>query len=342
MSEDLDTTAKRKNARTSEQEVIDSVQAIDGIQVNHCKNPICENFNVPYTGRSDDPNYKRSGSVSATPPLHSNTKTINPHPSIGNKSILFIQCVKCGECPPLKNNSGISEVLNLWRYHPDNDSCPNQDCENHSVPLDTPGCYKRNGKTKSGTGRWLCKSCGTTFVERRKKRPARAHEKPYRYEDIVKACVNGTKFHRMKELYGVNPTSVYNYIENAYESCLRFTQNRESRLSQVLADRKIVYFATDRQDILINWSNRRNRSSIPLKATCSVEVTTRFILRYDVGIDDISNADKIHKDSIESGDVDKALIFRKYILSHRKLKSINDFRTRHIGRDNPTMRLATI
>ncbi|MGZ8945734.1 MAG: hypothetical protein ACXW1W_09945, partial [Methylococcaceae bacterium] len=167
-------------------------------------------------------------------------------------------------------------------------------------------------KTKTGTVRLICKACGLSFVERAKNRPSRAHEKPYRAEDIVMGLVNGSSFNRMMEVYKVNPSTIYHYIEKAYDSCVRFNKNRDERLLDVLSKRKIVYFATDRQDILVNWNDRTKRNAIALKATCSVDVRTAFIYRYDVGIDDITCADTVHRESIENGDVDKALLFRKY------------------------------
>lgn len=313
-SDNSDQIAKRPYVKATESDVIDSVKAVNGIQVNHCKNPCCGNFNVPFTGRKADPNYKRRGSNQATPPLHSGTSSqeASQHPALGSKAIPFIQCLKCNECPPLKSNHGINEVLRLWDYHPDNLSCPNKDCTNHLIPLTTPGFYKKNSTTKAGTVRWQCKACKVSFVERAKNRPSRSHEKPHRYEDIVIALVNGTPFNRMMEVLRVKPSGIYHYIEKAYESCIRFNKNREARLIEAINDRKIVYFATDRQDLLVNWNDRRDRSAIPLKATCSADVLTRFVFRYDVGIDEITDADKVHQESIENGDVNKAFIFRKY------------------------------
>lgn len=262
----------------------------------------------------NDPNYIRRGTTQVTKPLHSSFKGAESHPALGSKSnaVPYIQCRKCNECPPLKNNHGINEILKLWDYHPDNRSCPNEECVNHEIPIDTPGHYKLNGKTKTGTVRLICKACKLSFVERAKNRPSRSHEAPYRAEDIVMGLVNGMGFNRMMEIYKVNPSTIYHYIEKAYDSCIRFNKNRDERLLDVLAKRKIVYFATDRQDLLINWGDRTKRSAIPLKATCSVDVRTGFIYRYDVGIDDITSADKVHSESIENGDVNKALLLRKY------------------------------
>jgi len=168
MPDGKDQQFKNKKQRVSEKDVINSVEAVNCIQVNHCKNPQCANFNVPYTGKRDDPNYSRSGSTLVTPPLVSSSKNnkAQVHPAYGTKSrsIPFIKCHEYGECPPLKNNRGINEVLNIWNYHPDNTTCPDEACKNNSIPIGTVGSYKKNGKTKKGTVRWICKSCGKSFV----------------------------------------------------------------------------------------------------------------------------------------------------------------------------------
>ena len=315
MPEDNEQPLKKKK-QLSQNIVRNTVKAVNGIQVNHCKNPQCANFNVPYTGLRGDRNYKRYGTTLVTPPLgYSSTDIkLQSHPAYGTKSnsAPYIQCKKCNECPPLKNNHGISEVLKLWNYHPDNSSCPNEACKNHPIPIDSGGFYKKNGKTNAGTARWICKACGKSFVERAQIRPSRDHEKPYRYEDIVTGLVNCMPFNRMMEIYQISPKSIYHYIEKAYESCVRFNRNREQRLPEVLSKRGAVYFATDRQDLLVNWDDRRDRNTIPVKAACSVDIETGFVYRYDVGIDDISNSDIVHQESLDNGDVDKAFIFRKY------------------------------
>jgi len=239
---------------------------------------------------------------------------VKAHPAYGSKSssIPFIQCKKCRECPPLKNNTGINEILKLWNFSPDNSSCPNKKCNNNDISIESLGYYKKNGKTRSGTPRWLCKSCGKSFVERAKVRPPRSHETPYRYEDIILGLVNNVPFNRMMELYNVSPKSIYHYIEKAYDSCVRFNHNREQRLPDILRKRGAVYFATDRQDLLVNWNDRKKRNAIPIKATCSVDAETGFVYRYDIGIDDISISDDVHEESLSNGDVDKAIFFRKY------------------------------
>ncbi|HIC45648.1 hypothetical protein [Methylophaga sp.] len=283
-----------------------------GIQANHCKNPACANFGISYEDDPSDPRYTRSGSTQVTPPLFREPASKANHPALGRpNATLFIQCRLCSGTLPLKNNRAIHSVMKIWKYHPDNQSCPNISCLNHGSPLQT-GLYKKNGTTKSGTARWLCKACGKSFVEKAAVRAPRTGEKPYRREDVVMGFVNGLAIRRMQELYGINAASIYHHLEKAYEACVRFHSARMERLPSVLEKRGAVYFSTDRQDLLVNWTDRHKRNAIVVKAVCSVDVDTGFAYRYDVGIDDHNDAQQIHKESIDAEDVDKAYIFRKY------------------------------
>lgn len=44
----LDLATAKKS--TPESEVVAATQEVNRIQVNFCKNPLCRNFNVPFTG----------------------------------------------------------------------------------------------------------------------------------------------------------------------------------------------------------------------------------------------------------------------------------------------------
>ncbi|WP_436306354.1 MULTISPECIES: IS1/IS1595 family N-terminal zinc-binding domain-containing protein [unclassified Variovorax] len=44
-------------------------------------------------------------------------------------------------------------------------SCPNEKCENDGKAIGEPGHYARFGKTRFGTARWRCNSCGKTFTD---------------------------------------------------------------------------------------------------------------------------------------------------------------------------------
>jgi hypothetical protein len=62
--------------------------AFNGIQYNTCKNPKCEHYGLD-------------------PELHPKAYRI----TYGGKALPLLQCVKCGEVPPIKSNQGIDEEV---------------------------------------------------------------------------------------------------------------------------------------------------------------------------------------------------------------------------------------
>ena len=60
----------------------------NGIQYNTCKNPRCESYGL-------------------SPEQHPQAYRI----TYGGKALPLLQCVKCGEVPPIKSNQGIDEEV---------------------------------------------------------------------------------------------------------------------------------------------------------------------------------------------------------------------------------------
>ena len=77
--------------------------AIDGIQVNFCKNPACGNYGVP-----PKPTAARGGSRKAPPAA--------PEPGAyivwaAGAGYPVLKCKLCGEFPPIKSNLGVAEEV---------------------------------------------------------------------------------------------------------------------------------------------------------------------------------------------------------------------------------------
>jgi transposase-like protein len=162
---------------------------------------------------------------------------LSGHSALGQKSsIVVIRCRKCKNYIPLKNNEAIWHAAQATFLNADIKSCPNINCENHYVLISDPHAnYKLQGKTKAGTQRWQCQTCKRTFSPQRKRRPPRAGEEPFRREDVTKMLVNGIKLNRILEVADISPTRLYQYIDKAYESCLRFNTDREITLGRAIS-----------------------------------------------------------------------------------------------------------
>jgi len=109
---------------------------IAGLQYNFCKNIECSQFGLISNNQSTVKGEKK------------------PYKFVsGGKNYPLLKCNKCGESPPLKSNHGIvSEINRISAYLEPKKIvfCPNQDCENKTVPLGTKKVYRSFGKTRGG------------------------------------------------------------------------------------------------------------------------------------------------------------------------------------------------
>lgn len=133
--------------------------AVDGIQVNFCKNPACANFGVP-----PKPTATKGGS----------RKTPVPPPEPGDyvvvaygKGLPALQCKLCGEYPPIKSNLGIAEEvarMSSYLYSRREPTCTNPACLNQGVGISAgKSYYYAVGLTDIGSQRYRCRRCGKTF-----------------------------------------------------------------------------------------------------------------------------------------------------------------------------------
>ena len=110
----------------------------EGLQVNFCKQPACENFGVlPIIPDSDK-------STTHNIDLYSKVSISKNEPSI--------KCKVCNFVPGLKSNIGIiSEYKRISNYlePAEEPSCTNQDCNNKNFGITS---FKNNYYTKGLTG----------------------------------------------------------------------------------------------------------------------------------------------------------------------------------------------
>lgn len=98
-----------------------------GIQVNHCKNPVCANFRLPRLNNRNDPRYTRVGANKQLPKIGQRASSIASS----------IRCKGCGETISLKSNQGINETIKILTWRPEAFSCSNNTCENNRADLES-------------------------------------------------------------------------------------------------------------------------------------------------------------------------------------------------------------
>jgi transposase-like protein len=279
---------------------------IKSIQVNWCKTPRCQNFGVP-------PNdYAISGGRGRVSPDGYKVRGFEP------TDLLCHYCLKSSR---IKSNLAIAEEYDrqsasLWAAPIL--SCPNPSCA-HDKPKSDSGStgFRRYGATRSGSVRWQCKLCKTTFAVGK---PTRRHRKPHLNITAFELIVNKVSISRMSEILGVSCTSVYGKIDFLYRQCLAFSASRERELCTMAFDR--LYLSTDRQDYIVNWGDRRNRKTVQLTTIGTADRRSGYVFGLTPNFDAAIDPTELERDWQASGDYLKAPAMRRFA----RLWTLDDYR----------------
>lgn len=285
----MEESAAHKNPRIPD--------AISGVQVNFCKNPLCSNYGIPASAEQQPKGRNQLGR---------DTYSL----SGSKKNVPVLKCHKCGEFPPIKSNLGIFEEIERMEdcFAPEPEpSCPNFDCDNHNIPVSTPKAYYSFGKTKSGSQRYRCRLCETTFAVGG---PTLRQKRPEVNEAVFKLLVNKVPFNRIMEIVGISASTLYGKIDFIHKQCVAFAASQEHKLLEMDIPR--LYLSVDRQDYLINWQHAGDKRNVVLSAVGTADNESSYIfgchLNYDMGL----NSKVIEADANELGDHDAPLPFRRY------------------------------
>ena len=271
---------------------------VGDIQVNFCKNPLCLNFGRP---ASMDVQPRGPGAASRGKDVYTVT---------GSGGVASLSCNLCGETPPLKSNHAISEELDrLTKYliQKQAPSCPVETCLNHAVHIPAPKAYYSFGKTKSGSQRYRCRVCGTTFavggVTLRQKRPEVN-------ETVFKLLVNKMPFNRIMEVAEITAPTLYAKIEFIHKQCLDFAAVHERRLPELPISR--LYLSVDRQNHMINWKVADDKRNIVLTAVGCADNKTSYVFGIHVNYDPDIDPAQVELEALENGDNSIQPPFRRH------------------------------
>ena len=279
------------------------------IQVNHCRQPTCQNFGVPARHETQkpgpspgrDPAYK----------LHSTSKGQIPS----------LRCKLCLDNPPVKSNASVvSEVQRLadagglWTRE-ETAFCPNVDCENHGLSVARHGksAYRKRGRPNSGVGqRYQCKACGCKFELTN---PVRLHDRNKRLAaDVFSRIANKTPGRGAVRGAGLRS-------RESYYAILRFIHGRcrshSGTVDRAFIDGRLtlpedLVVETDAQEFTLNWTSRVDRRNVVLSGYSTVDAESRYILGIHVNFDEQADPFEINRDAAQVGDFDVAEAYRKY------------------------------
>ena len=263
-----------------------------GIQYNFCKNPACVQFGAP-------------------PPGVARHSTGGPYElASGGKHFPLLKCKACGESPPLKSNLGIAEeVERLVQYITPTaaPSCPNEACENHIVPLGTRKAYRSSGTTSGDSKRYQCTKCRKTFSI---PKPTQRQRDTHYNKTIFKMLTNRVPLSRIVSMLGISWKVLYHRIDFIHQQCLAFAADRERKLATLSIRR--LYLAVDKQDHLVNWTERKDKRNVVLSAIASADNATGYVFGIHPNFDSSIDRDAVESDARACGDAQLPPPHRKY------------------------------
>jgi transposase-like protein len=269
--------------------------ACGGIQVNFCKNPACEHYGIPAaqaTGRgAQRDRYTVVGAGRQFPVL---------------------KCHACGEYPPLKSNQGIAEErerLGAYLSVPPEPSCPDVDCANHGIGVSTGSPHYRSyGTTRSGSKRYRCNACTKTFAVGYS---TVGQKQPHKNRLIFQLLMNKTPFRRLCEIADIAHGTLYPKLDFLHHQCLAFAGHRERRLLQGFSIPRL-YLGVDRQDYVVNWTQREDKRNVQLTAVGSADNATRYVFGMHLNFDPEVEAGVIEHETATLGDCERQMPFRRH------------------------------
>jgi len=270
----------------------------DGVQVNFCKNPLCDNYGVPASTK------RQPRGPGASTRGRDNYK-------LSKKQRVTLICGYCGETFPVKSNLAIAQEVKRHGDYlmPTNQvTCPNNKCRNHMVSISVgKQAYQSFGKTKSGSPRYRCKVCKKTFSV---KRATTGQKQPHKNKIIFKLLMNKSPFRRICEVADISMSTVYNKIDFIHKQCLAFVAERERKLIDKHIER--VYVSVDRQEYVVNWSRRDDKRNITLSAIGSADNQTGYVFGMHLNYDPSINPVRVEADATIIGDNTQDYAYRKH------------------------------
>ncbi|MDO3722159.1 hypothetical protein QVZ43_10540 [Marinobacter sp. chi1] len=278
----------------------------EGIQVNGCRNPTCENFltlspiknfdgpeeDLPEAYRRGGGSYRISGTGKGTASLIcgicSERKQQGKDMTVVSSS--------------LKSNRAVHEELSRISKHLDPNPllCPNPACDSNIGKK--PKSVKKNGKTSAGNQRYQCLHCGKSFAEKPKAR--RHHDKPHLNKTLFKLLVNKEPINRIAEVLDISEKTVYDKIRFIHRKCLEFAASREKKLEKIGFER--MYLSTDRQVLMTNWVRRDDKRNSDLYGIATACLNTGYVFAFNFNYDGAVDAYEAEQQAIDNGDYEIA------------------------------------
>lgn len=276
-------------------------EAVDGIQVNCCKNLKCRNFGLPERNVS-----AKGGDRTAWTTEHRYTVGTRRNNKV-------LRCNSCNQSFPYKSNLGVSEELKRISHYLSFDNeptCPNKNCANHSKGIiSNKKSYQSFGETKSGSARYRCKVCKKTFSVGK---ATLKQKMPHINRSLFKKIVNKAPIQCILDELEIGPGTYYGKLEFFHKQCMAFAAHREKKLMTGAVSIPDLYLGVDRQMYTVNWVKSNSKKNIILNAIGCADNKSGYAFGMFLNYDPDYNSAEVNKETFTNGDYLAPAAFRKY------------------------------
>lgn len=272
------------------------------LQVNFCKNPRCANFGVP---PAIAVKYARRAKATAA-------TGVEYRIGAGGAGYPLLKCLLCGEHLPLKSNQGVVEELARLSRHFNSSPvrcCPNSGCVNAAVPAPNGAAYHAFGKTEGGSSRYRCKACKKTFSIAA--RATLRQRETRKNVPILKSLMNKMPLSRIADTHDISFQTIYDKLDFFYKQATEFAARHEQQLPEVVRGTK-RYIAVDRQEYAVNWTHRKDKRNVVIRAIGSADLDSGFVFGMHINFDGSLDLAAVEADATACGDYTASAPFRKY------------------------------
>ncbi|HOY34588.1 MAG TPA: hypothetical protein PLG32_05570 [Piscinibacter sp.] len=212
----------------------------------------------------------------------------------------------------MQSNLAIAEeLMRISEYlEPRVPVCPNEGCELYRKTFPEQSVrHTRFGVNAHGTPRFRCGACRKVFAFGG--RSTKRQQKTHRNIDIFEHLMNSMPLRRIIKVLDISPAILYDRIDFLHEQCQLFAGERE----RGLLDRDDLgkrYISTDRQKLIVNWSDRESRKNTVLLSIASSDQTTGYLYAANVNFDGEMDSEEVQKEMMRFGDQRLAKPFRRF------------------------------
>ena len=123
--------------------------------------------------------------------------------------------------------------------------------------------------------------------------------------------MNKMPFRRICEVADISEGSLYPKIDFIHNQCLGFVADRERKLLEGISIPRL-YISVDRQEYVVNWTQRKDKRNTVLSAVGSADNETGYVFGMTLNYDPSLDPAIVEKSAIAAGDYTAKFPFRQF------------------------------